>query len=403
MVLRAGCEPAGTQEQFWATEEAESPVSCWLVKLWISILSTADNWMADLAKLKRIRNGHKTHVRKLMHETKEVLAGFTVQPNTDQRQKLKNYRLALSTNLAIIGELDAKILEIDETSAFMEIVQRFLQSLYVDDVAFGDSSEARAYELYIKAKMRLAEGGFNLRKFASNSETLMTKIHENEKSLAREGQAGSAASSEECITKAVTEEDQSYAKSITGPKAAPQTTEKVLGVQWDKDNDTFVLNLKEFVGQTISEKPTKRHVVQVTSRFYDPLGFITPVTVKLKLFCQSLCKKRLDWDEELDEQTKVKWFTLLQALREAEPIEIPRCYLDGTRGEVQSVSLHGFCDASVNAYAAVVYMYLKRKEYIWNLSPQRPEWPPWWSRASQDLICCLPWYWQDSWRTWNRH
>ena len=58
--------------------------------------------------------------------------------------------------------------------------------------------------------MRLAEGGFNLRKFAFHSEALMTKIHENEKSLAREGQAGSAASSEECSTKAVTEEDQSY-------------------------------------------------------------------------------------------------------------------------------------------------------------------------------------------------
>ena len=40
---------------------------------------------------------------------------------------------------------------------------------------------------------------------------------------------------------------QSYAKNITGPKAAPQTTDKVLGMQRDKHNDTFVLNLKELV------------------------------------------------------------------------------------------------------------------------------------------------------------
>ena len=133
-------------------------------------------------------------------------------------------------------------------------------------------------------------------------------------------------------------------------------------MQWDKDSDTFVLNFKVFIGQTISEKPTKRHVVQVTSRFYVPLEFIILVTVKLKLFCQRLCKKKLDWDEELDEQTKVKWFTLLQELREAKPIEIRRCYLGGICGEVQSVSLHGFCNASVGAYAAVVYMYLKTTE-----------------------------------------
>ena len=62
------------------------------------------------------------------------------------------------------------------------------------------------------------------------------------------------------------------------------------------------------------------------------------------------------------ERNKVKWFTPLQALGEAEPIEVPRCYLDGIRGEMQSVSLHGFCDASVDAYAAVVYMYLETTE-----------------------------------------
>jgi hypothetical protein len=36
------------------------------------------------------------------------------------------------------------------------------------------------YEFYVKSKLRLAEGGFNLRKFMSNSKELMNKIDANE-------------------------------------------------------------------------------------------------------------------------------------------------------------------------------------------------------------------------------
>ena len=34
-------------------------------------------------------------------------------------------------------------------------------------------------------------------------------------------------------------------------------------------------------------------VARITSKIYDPMGFITPVTVKMKLLCQSLCKKKM--------------------------------------------------------------------------------------------------------------
>ena len=38
---------------------------------------------------------------------------------------------------------------------------------------------------------------------------------------------------------------------------------------------------------------------------------------------------------------------------------MPRCYLSGVAGQVRSTSLQGFCDASVNAYAAVVYLKME--------------------------------------------
>ena len=45
-----------------------------------------------------------------------------------------------------------------------EFVDQFLRSIYVDDLSSGAADNNTAYELYLKCKLRLAEGGFNLRK-----------------------------------------------------------------------------------------------------------------------------------------------------------------------------------------------------------------------------------------------
>jgi hypothetical protein len=64
-----------------------------------------------------------------------------------------------------------------------EFVEKFLESIYVDDLNAGDENDDEAFLLYKKSKLRLAEGGFNLRKFFSNSPTLMNRINENETQL----------------------------------------------------------------------------------------------------------------------------------------------------------------------------------------------------------------------------
>ena len=52
-------------------------------------------------------------------------------------------------------------------------VNDFLSSFYVDDFNGGKNSVLEASQLYTKAKSRTKEGGFNLRKWISNSEKLM--------------------------------------------------------------------------------------------------------------------------------------------------------------------------------------------------------------------------------------
>jgi len=46
-------------------------------------------------------------------------------------------------------------------------------------------------------------------------------------------------------------------------------------------------------------------------------------------------------------------------LRTSAPILVPRYLLYNVSNEVESYSLHGFCDASLRAYAAVVYLRVK--------------------------------------------
>ena len=43
-----------------------------------------------------------------------------------------------------------------------KFVQKMLESFYVDDLVSGDDSVQLTYDLYLKAKTRLAEGGFKL-------------------------------------------------------------------------------------------------------------------------------------------------------------------------------------------------------------------------------------------------
>ena len=76
---------------------------------------------------------------------------------------------------------------------------------------------------------------------------------------------------------------------------------KVLGLSWDNINDCLLFNL-DWLIQYARELPlTKRSVLKVAAKLYDPLGIISPVFLPVKLIFQELCKLKVDWDEPLSE------------------------------------------------------------------------------------------------------
>lgn len=111
--------------------------------------------------------------------------------------------------------------------------------------------------------------------------------------------------------------------------------QKLLGVRWDIATDQLVINLDE-IGV-----PTKRNIVALVGRFYDPLGLLAPIVVQFKMFFQELCEAKLEWDQPLLGKLQAKWHSLSADLQEGQLISIPRCYLSGAGGRPGTANAGG--------------------------------------------------------------
>ena len=82
----------------------------------------------------------------------------------------------------------------------------------------------------------------------------------------------------------VTEEDKTYTKDILGDKQHTEGEQKILGIKWNFVQDKLVFDLIEMAILMKNTDPTRRCIVGMTTRFYDPLGFMSPVTIRIKMF-----------------------------------------------------------------------------------------------------------------------
>ena len=168
------------------------------------------------------------------------------------------------------------------------MVERLLRSTYVDDIVSGANSEEEAFEFFTQAKELFRRGGFNLWKFLTNSKELQLKINQAEGISC---QAVSTDPSTETYAQAVLE-----TQSLTEPGEC-----KILGVLWNPSSDHLVFDFSELAQEATTLQPTKRNLVSLIGKFYDPLGILSPITIKFKILLQRLCRDKLEWDEPLPE------------------------------------------------------------------------------------------------------
>ena len=98
---------------------------------------------------------------------------------------------------------------------------------------------------------------------------------------------------------------------------------------------------------------TKRSDLKLSAMVFDPMGFLSPCTMEMKILFQELCLDKVDWDSNLPKHLLGTWNSLLNKLKCLNNVKIPCCYF--TSRPVQ-FELHGFSDTSNRAYAGVVYI-----------------------------------------------
>ena len=196
-----------------------------------------------------------------------------------------------------------------------EFVDKMSRSFYVDNLNTGVQSTETGYLLYKKLKQRFDESHLNLRKWRTK----------------------------EC-------------------------GEKALGIRWNEVEDTLLIDIKDYV-KTVCYDVTKRCVLSVIASFCDPIGYIQPVTVQLKIFFQEICKEYYNWDDKLNDEVKGKWEDIIKNIVKLDEIQIQRCHgfykIDDPFVLVQLI---GFSDVSPLSYGCCVYFKFVSRSEMANVS-----------------------------------
>lgn len=163
----------------------------------------------------------------------------------------------------------------EESTEVADVINR---NMYVDDLMKSTGTVANAISLVGKLSEQLSKGGFHLRKWCSNDRRVIAAIPESER-----------------------------ANSVVNLELEQLPTQSALGLKWSIEDDKFVWEVSDKLMSATSKKPvTRRGIVSVVYSLFDPLGFIAPYIMKAKLLIQTLSRKKIGWDEPLEDTENVQ-------------------------------------------------------------------------------------------------
>ena len=166
-----------------------------------------------------------------------------------------------------------------------EFSEKVTKSFYVYDFNSTANNISEGIEIYKMIKSRFLDASFNIRKWKTNIPHFQNYFNnmENQFSPTSEIQANDKV--------------------------------KVLEIVRDTKSDHLVFSFENLIESFNKIIPTKRNILSLIAIFYDPIGLIQPIIIKLKLLFQGVCVTHVDWDIEISEQLKNKFDLLLNLLK----------------------------------------------------------------------------------------
>ena len=201
-------------------------------------------------------------------------------------------------------------------------------NLYVDDLLSGSDSELESCQMYEESNEIMSKAGMNLTKWSSSSPVISEKM-----------------------------------SKLSLDKHVNSDSSKVLGLKWNHLNDEFL-----FEGLCIPDylHITKRLILGIMARLFDPLGFLNPFMVAIKCLFQKLWKLGLGWDDLIPQIYQNQFVLWVQDLEILKQWSIPRRYTKEVLwSEAKQFELHAFGDASELSYGACVYVRIQNKIGNW--------------------------------------
>ncbi|GFQ75684.1 integrase catalytic domain-containing protein [Trichonephila clavata] len=174
--------------------------------------------------------------------------------------------------------------------------------LYVDDVISAAENISQALKLSKDADTIMKNASMTLRKWNSNNQTLM-------RTWKGEGLEIHPRHSED---------------------SSQIPLSKVLGMAWNVVHDYFTFDVKGLMELDMSNPITKRVILQSAGKIYDPVGFLSPYTIRLKCLLQELWLHKLAWGDELQPDIYAIWSQWWSELPLLSELKIPRMILDSS-------------------------------------------------------------------------
>ncbi|XP_072400237.1 uncharacterized protein [Diabrotica undecimpunctata] len=208
----------------------------------------------------------------------------------------------------------------EHINSFPLASQTILKDFYVDDLLTGSNSISELIQTCQEVSFILNSAGFPLRKWTSNNPNVLQTISSNDDSLAI-------------------------------LKLGQNDASKTLGIYWYSQLDILKYSINKNI-YPLTSSLTKRQVLSDITQIYDPLGLISPCIILGKIMIQKLWSLNMAWDEPIPDDLSLQWQQFRTELSELNQLSIPRYVI---KNEYKLIEIHGFCDASRDAYAACIF------------------------------------------------